>query len=166
MKFLIQTHWPPYNLYQKFISGSIYPSGFRGLIVKVYRGQQTPSCSNTSHDHYNLHWSCVPDLCHTRWLFIKNSFEMQRTMKMWYYLDCLLDNITFCSILHKIYLKFIFAGMILFRGWGKSPTPKKINERGSSRCNTSFCRKLFNEHSYHVTFGFNLPGGFRGEDYI
>jgi hypothetical protein len=29
-----------------------------------------PSCSNTSHDHYNLHWSCVPDLCHTtRWLF-------------------------------------------------------------------------------------------------
>jgi hypothetical protein len=42
----------------------------RGLIVKVYRGQQTPSCSNTSHDHYNLHRSCVPDLCHTtRWLF-------------------------------------------------------------------------------------------------
>ena len=24
----------------------------------------------------------------------------------------------------------------------------------------------FNEHSYHVTFGFNLRGGFRGEDYI
>jgi hypothetical protein len=38
--------------------------------VKVYRGQQAPSCSNTSHDHYNLHRSCVPDLCHTtRWLF-------------------------------------------------------------------------------------------------
>jgi hypothetical protein len=42
----------------------------KGLIVKVYRRQQTPSCSNTSHDHYNLHRSCVPDLCHTtRWLF-------------------------------------------------------------------------------------------------
>ena len=42
----------------------------RGLIVKVYRGQQMPSCSNTSHDRYNLHQSCVPDLYHTtEWLF-------------------------------------------------------------------------------------------------
>ena len=42
----------------------------RGLIVKVYRGQWMPSCSNTSHDRYNLHQSCVPDLYHTtEWLF-------------------------------------------------------------------------------------------------
>ena len=42
----------------------------RGLIVKVYRGQRMPSCSNTSHDRYNLHQSCVPDLYHTtEWLF-------------------------------------------------------------------------------------------------
>ena len=28
-----------------------------------------PSCSKTSHDHYYLHRSCVPDLCHkARWL--------------------------------------------------------------------------------------------------
>ena len=37
----------------------------RGLIVKVYRGQRMPNCSNTSHDRYNLHQSCVPDLYHT-----------------------------------------------------------------------------------------------------
>ena len=36
----------------------------RGLIVNIYRGQRMPSCSNTSHDHYYLQWSCVPDLCH------------------------------------------------------------------------------------------------------
>jgi hypothetical protein len=40
-------------LQKKF--GSIYPSGFKeGLIVNIYRGQRIPSCSNTSHDHYNL----------------------------------------------------------------------------------------------------------------
>ena len=42
----------------------------RGLIVKVYRGQWMSSCSNTSHNCYNLHQSCVPDLYHTtEWLF-------------------------------------------------------------------------------------------------
>ena len=48
----------------------------RGLIVKVYRGQRMPNCSNTSHDRYNLHQSCVPDFYHTtEWLFLGNGGE-------------------------------------------------------------------------------------------
>jgi hypothetical protein len=73
MKFLIQTQ-PPYNLYQKFNSMISTPKKVwfhlsqwfqRGLIMNVYRGQRMSSCSNTSHDHYYIHRSCVPDLCRT-----------------------------------------------------------------------------------------------------
>jgi hypothetical protein len=62
MKFLIQTQ-PPYNLYQKFLwdTKNNENEKERGLIVKVYRGQRMPSCSKTSHDHYYLHRSCVPE---------------------------------------------------------------------------------------------------------
>ena len=69
----------------------------RGLIVKVYRGQRMPSCSNTSHDHYYLHQSCVPDLCRTtRWLsFFFGGVQLYRSVEK---LD-LISNSILCGLL-------------------------------------------------------------------
>ena len=42
-----------------------------------------PSCSKTSHDHYYLHRSCVPDLCHkARWLSFGGVKFQQKSL--WY----------------------------------------------------------------------------------
>jgi hypothetical protein len=39
-------------------------SGFVTQIRYTTPMKGMPSCSKTSHDHYYLHRSCVPDLCH------------------------------------------------------------------------------------------------------
>jgi hypothetical protein len=67
-----------------------------------------PSCSNTSHDHYYLHRSCVPDLCHkTRQLsiFFWGGVQLYPSVEKL----GLISNSILCGLLGGVFFKFIYT---------------------------------------------------------
>ena len=134
----------------------------RGLIVKVYRGQRMPSCSNTSHDCYNLHQSCVPDLYHTtEWLFsgsgggVEESYSPQRKGGSSRCMTSLNEEykccVTYCSPLASVVCTLLDFNHLLWNhlaNWNRAWYECSLNGFLQNLC----C--CFKRGCFHIIYGF------------
>jgi hypothetical protein len=135
------------HLVDSFWGGGLYPLAEKLGPISISQGSlggmffkftYTVVCTKTC----VVVWKEGVSILYMDFNYVSPSNEGRHIVLVWFFLFLLLSE---ACLDHNL---FVFADRsILF--WNN---------------NTSFCRKPFNEHSYHVTFGFNLPSGFRGED--
>jgi hypothetical protein len=130
----------------------------RGLIVKVYRGQRMPNCSNTSHDRYNLHQSCVPDFYHTtEWLFLGNGGEGELLSPKGGSSRCMTTLneeykccVTYCSPLASVFCTLLDFNLLLWNhlaNWNRAWYECSLNGFLQNLC-------CFKRRCFHIIYGF------------